>query len=58
MAGHEPPNETLAVATHRQLTTGDIAAFRAVAERMFGEEFPEIEVVELDGAGAGRVGAS
>jgi len=58
MAGHEPPNETLAVAAHRQLTTGDVAAFRAVAERMFGEEFPDIEVVELDGAGAGRVGVS
>jgi glutamate racemase len=58
MAGHEPPNETLAVAAHRQLTTGDVAAFRAVAERMFGEEFPDIEVVELDGAGAGRVVAS
>ncbi len=58
MAGHEPPNETLAAAAHRQLTTGDVAAFRAVAERMFGEEFPDIEVVELEGAGAGRVGAS
>ena len=58
MAGHEPPNETLAVAAHRQLTAGDVAAFRAVAERMFGEEFPDIEVVELDGAGAGRVVAS
>ena len=58
MAGHEPPNETLAAAAHRQLTTGDVAAFRAVAERMFGEEFPDIEVVELDGAGAGRVVAS
>ena len=58
MAGHEPPNETLAVAAHRQLTTGDVAAFRAVAERMFGEEFPDVEVVELDGAGAGRVVAS
>ena len=50
MAGHEPPNETLAVATHRQLTTGDVAAFRAVAERMFGEEFPDIEAVDLEAA--------
>ena len=48
MAGHEPPNETLAVAAHRQLTTGDVAAFRTVAERMFGEEFPEIDSVDLE----------
>ena len=58
MAGHEPPNETLAAATHRQLTSGDVAAFRAVAERMFGEEFPEIEAVDLGAAGAGRIEAS
>ena len=58
MAGHEPPYETLATATHRQLTSGDVAAFRAVAERMFGEEFPEIEAVDLGAAGAGRIEAS
>ena len=52
MAGHEPPDETLAPPTHRQLTTGDVAAFRAVAERMFGEVFPEVEAVDL------RVGVS
>ena len=50
-AGHEPPDEKLVAATHRQLTTGDVAAFRAVAERMFGETFPEIEAVDL-GVGA------
>jgi glutamate racemase len=48
MAGHEPPNETLALPTHRQLTTGDVVSFRAVAERMFGEEFPDIEAVDLE----------
>jgi glutamate racemase len=48
MAGHEPPGETATQPTHRQLTTGDVALFRAVAERMFGEEFPEIESVELE----------
>jgi len=47
MAGHEPPDETAAVPTHRQLTTGDVASFRAVAERMFGEEFPDVEPVDL-----------
>ena len=48
MAGHEPPDETVAVPTHRQLTTGDVAAFRNVAERMFGEEFPEIDSLDLE----------
>jgi glutamate racemase len=58
MAGHESPNETLAAATHHQLTTGDVAAFWAVAERMFGEEFPDIEAVDLEAAGAGQIGVS
>jgi hypothetical protein len=48
MAGHEPPDEVAGVPTHRQLTTGDVAAFRAVAERMFGEEFPDIDSVDLE----------
>ena len=48
MAGHEPPDERLVLPTHRQLTTGDVAAFRAVAERMFGEEFPDVEAVDLE----------
>ena len=33
---------------HRQLTTGDVSAFRAIAERMFGDEFPDVEAVELE----------
>lgn len=37
-------------ATHAQLTTGDIGAFRAIAERMFGEAFPDVAAVELAGA--------
>ena len=55
MAGHAPPRETFEPATHRQMTTGDVAAFRAVAERMFGEQFPDIESVDLEQTGAGRV---
>jgi glutamate racemase len=47
MAGHEPPDELAVQPTHRQLTTGDVAAFRIVAERMFGEEFPDIDSVDL-----------
>ena len=33
---------------HLQLTTGDVEAFRAIAERMFGERFPEVAGVELE----------
>jgi glutamate racemase len=32
---------------HAQLTTGDVGAFRRIAERMFGEAFPEVTGVEL-----------
>ena len=45
--GLEAPG-TPAPYTHRQLTTGDVAAFRAVAERMFGETFPDIDAVDLE----------
>jgi glutamate racemase len=38
-------------ATHVQLTTGDVDAFRSIAERMFGEAFPDVAAVELGGAG-------
>jgi glutamate racemase len=34
--------------THQQLTTGDVEAFRAVAQRMFGERFPDVAGVELE----------
>jgi glutamate racemase len=52
MAGHEPPDEQAQAATHRQLTTGDVAAFRTVAERMFGQEFPEIDAIDLEAGAA------
>ena len=39
-------------ATHVQLTTGDVAAFRSIAERMFGEAFPDVAGVELEGTPA------
>jgi glutamate racemase len=48
MTGHEPPDETAGAPVHCQLTTGDVAAFRAVAERMFGGEFTEIEPIDLE----------
>jgi len=34
-------------ATHLQLTTGDVNAFRGIAERMFGEAFPDVVGVEI-----------
>ena len=48
MAGHAQPDEMARTPIHRQLTTGDVAAFRSVAERMFGEEFPDVEAVDLE----------
>jgi len=39
-------------ATHVQLTTGDVDAFRSIAERMFGEAFPDVAGVELEGSPA------
>jgi glutamate racemase len=49
-------------ATHIQLTTGDVDAFRSIAERMFGEAFPDVVAVELrqgaPSAGSSTVGAS
>lgn len=35
-------------ATHVQLTTGDVGAFRGTAERMFGEAFPDVQGIELE----------
>lgn len=51
MAGHERPDEEFAAATHMQLTTGDVEIFRTVAERMFGDAFPDVLAIELE-AGA------
>ena len=34
--------------SHQQLTTGDVDAFRSIAERMFGERFPDVSGVELE----------
>jgi glutamate racemase len=35
---------------HVQLTTGDVAAFRSIAQRLFGDLFPAVEPVALAGA--------
>jgi glutamate racemase len=44
-----------ATPVHVQLTTGDVDAFRAVARRLFGEAFLDVEGVSL---GAARSGAA
>jgi glutamate racemase len=36
-----------AAPAHRVATTGDVAAFRGVAERLFGEALPEVEAATL-----------
>ncbi|MGH3075713.1 MAG: glutamate racemase, partial [Gaiellales bacterium] len=36
--------------SHLQLTTGDAAAFRRTAERLFGQLFPTVERIEVSGA--------
>jgi glutamate racemase len=52
LAGHERPEEAYgSPAVHVQLTTGDVDRFRAIATRMFGESFPDVERVELAGVG-------
>jgi len=35
-------------AVHRVATTGDVAAFVSVAERLFGEKLPAVEAVEIE----------
>ncbi len=48
MAGHEPPDEQAVAPTHLQLTTGDVARFRNVARRMFGDDFSDVQPVTLE----------
>jgi hypothetical protein len=43
-----------AAPTGRVATTGDPEAFRAVAQRLFGEQLPEVEAVDLAPAIAPR----
>jgi glutamate racemase len=51
--GHEPPPRRAtgasgaSTATHVQYTTGDVEQFRALADRLFGAEFPDVQSVEL-----------
>jgi glutamate racemase len=45
--GHRA-SSVASTARHRQLTTGDVEAFRAVAGRLFGDAFADVEAVELE----------
>lgn len=58
-----PGTDTVAAAlpVHVQLTTGDLEAFRSIAERMFGDAFPDVAGIDLGppAASAGnRVGVA
>lgn len=50
-AGHDRPIEAHVAPAHRQLTTGDVDGFRALARRLFGDVFPDVSGIEL-GAGS------
>lgn len=50
-AGHDRPIEAHVAPSHRQLTTGDVDGFRALARRLFGDVFPDVSGIEL-GAGS------
>ena len=42
-----------ASASHVQLTTGDVVAFQAIADRLFGDPLPAVEPVAVAGAAGG-----
>ena len=46
-AGHEAPVGVVAKAVHRQLTTGDVDAFRRLAARLFGPGFADVEPLTM-----------
>ncbi len=45
--GHDPTGEAATDASHVQLTTGDDQAFAAVASRLFGDAFPDVQSIAL-----------
>ena len=49
-AGHDRPDESITEPTRTVLTTGDVAAFERVARRLFGDELPATERIELGAA--------
>jgi glutamate racemase len=53
-AAHGARTSPASPAAHVQLTTGDVDAFRAIAERMFGESFPDVTGIDLHGSSHSR----
>ena len=53
-----PGTDTTAAASpvHVQLTTGDVEVFRSIAERMFGDAFPDVGGIELGRPAASALG--
>ncbi|HXI46451.1 MAG TPA: hypothetical protein VNH13_09130, partial [Candidatus Acidoferrales bacterium] len=49
-AGHDAPPAAEVAPIHAQLTTGDVEAFRRIADRMFGAEFPDVTGIDLGAA--------
>jgi len=45
--GHQRSDGAGRAPVHLQLTTGDVASFRVVAERIFGESFPDVASVDV-----------
>ncbi len=45
--GHDLPQGSAGPAVHVQFTTGDVAAFRVLAEKLFGDEFAAVAGIEL-----------
>ena len=45
--GHDRPPTEIRPVVHRQLTTGSVESFRALAGRLFGEGFIDVEAIEL-----------
>jgi glutamate racemase len=48
--GHERPDEARREPTHLQLTTGDVAQFRVLANRLFGGGFTDVAPIALEEA--------
>ncbi len=46
-AGHDAPAIRAAPAIHRLLTTGDLVAFQALVDRLFGADFPPAEAAAV-----------
>ena len=53
---HDLGTDAPAMASHRLLTTGDVDAFSATANRLFGDRFVAAEGIRLESAGPAMIG--